>query len=221
MEQHSPFAQAIPDWLALGQSQGADSSISPIDLTPTPPAASHSVTAHKRKTKEAQEAAFLAMFERVLGEMVQGRTLKNIIEHDVRNIDYEAFFRWIKRDPVRSERYREAKELRTEWWAGRLVEIAEADDSTEDVARSRLRVDTLKWLMGADNRKTYGDTKQFEINQSISITAALEQARARISPIQTIQPIDRPIDNIVDVDTLGLIEHRDQQDQQDQGEDQS
>lgn len=207
MEQHSPFAQAIPDWLALGQSQGANSSL-------TTPDASHSVTAHKRKTKEAQEAAFLAMFERVLGEMVQGRTLKNIVEHDVRQIDYEAFFRWIKRDPVRSERYREAKELRTEWWAGRLVEIAEADDSTEDVARSRLRVDTLKWLMGADNRKTYGDTKQFEINQSISITAALEQARARISPVQTIQPID----NIVDVDTLGLIEH---QDQQDQGEDQS
>ena len=209
MEQHSPFAQAIPDWLALGQSQGANSSL-------TPPAASHSVTAHKRKTKEAQEAAFLAMFERVLGEMVQGRTLKNIIEHDVRQIDYEAFFRWIKRDPVRSERYREAKELRTEWWAGRLVEIAEADDSTEDVARSRLRVDTLKWLMGADNRKTYGDTKQVEINQSISITAALEMARARISPIQTIQPIE----NIVDVDTLGLIEHTALDDQQDQQEDQ-
>ena len=196
MEQNPPVAQAIPSWL---------------DTTPSP---SHSVTSHisqakvARMTREGQEAMFLAMFERVLGEMVRGRTLKNVIEHDVRQIDYEAFFRWIKRDPARHERYKEAKELRTEWWAGRLVEIAEADDSTEDVARSRLRVDTLKWLMGADNRKTYGDTKQVEINQSISITAALEQARARVQMIQ-------PIEDVVDVDTMGLIEHRQEQQTED------
>jgi len=196
MEQNPPVAQAIPTWL---------------DATSSP---SHSVTSHipqakvARMTREGQEAVFLAMFERVLGEMVRGRTLKNVIEHDVRQIDYEAFFRWIKRDPARHERYKEAKELRTEWWAGRLVEIAEADDSTEDVARSRLRVDTLKWLMGADNRKTYGDTKQVEINQSISITAALEQARARVQMIQ-------PIEDVVDVDTMGLIEHRQEQQTED------
>lgn len=196
MEQNPPVAQAIPTWL---------------DATSSP---SHSVTQHisqakaARMTREGQEAVFLAMFERVLGEMVRGRTLKNVIEHDVRQIDYEAFFRWIKRDPARHERYKEAKELRTEWWAGRLVEIAEADDSTEDVARSRLRVDTLKWLMGADNRKTYGDTKQVEINQSISITAALEQARARVQMIQ-------PIEDVVDVDTMGLIEHRQEQQTED------
>lgn len=196
MEQNPPVAQAIPSWL---------------DTTPSP---SHSVASHisqakvARMTREGQEAMFLAMFERVLGEMVRGRTLKNVIEHDVRQIDYEAFFRWIKRDPARHERYKEAKELRTEWWAGRLVEIAEADDSTEDVARSRLRVDTLKWLMGADNRKTYGDTKQVEISQSISITAALEQARARVQMIQ-------PIEDVVDVDTMGLIEHRQEQQTED------
>lgn len=196
MEQNPPVAQAIPTWLDATSSPG------------------HSVTPHipqakvARMTREGQEAVFLAMFERVLGEMVRGRTLKNVIEHDVRQIDYEAFFRWIKRDPARHERYKEAKELRTEWWAGRLVEIAEADDSTEDVARSRLRVDTLKWLMGADNRKTYGDTKQVEISQSISITAALEQARARVQMIQ-------PIEDVVDVDTMGLIEHRQEQQTED------
>jgi hypothetical protein len=62
--------------------------------------------------------------------------------------------------------------------------------------------------MGADNRKTYGDTKQVEINQSISITAALEQARARVQMIQ-------PIEEVVDVDTMGLIEHRQEQQTED------
>jgi len=180
MEQPSPVAQApsIPDWLEPG--------------TPDQPLVDQSLSQRRREISRAhQEAMFDCMFERVLGEMVKGRTLKNVLDSDVRGIEYEAFFRWIKRDATRMERYKEAKELRTEWWAGRLVEIAEADDSVEDVARSKLRIDTYKWLMGADNRRVYGDTKQVEINQSISITAALEKARARL-----------PAADVVDVEAI-------------------
>lgn len=181
MEQHSPVAQApsIPDWLE--------------PVTPDQPLVDQSLSQRRREISRAhQEAMFDCMFERVLGEMVKGRTLKNVLDSDVRGVEYEAFFRWIKRDATRMERYKEAKELRTEWWAGRLVEIAEADDSVEDVARSKLRIDTYKWLMGADNRRVYGDTKQVEINQSISITAALEKARARV-----------PAADVVDVEAIG------------------
>jgi hypothetical protein len=191
MEQHSPVAQAqpiepssVPDWLEPGTPD--QSLVNPVALVVDP-----AVAQHRRQLSRAhQEAMFDSMFERVLGEMVKGRTLKNVIDNDVREIEYEAFFRWIKRDPARVERYKEAKELRTEWWAGRLVEIAEADDSIEDVARSKLRIDTYKWLMGADNRRVYGDTKQVEINQSISITAALEKARARLPAADVIDVVD-------------------------------
>lgn len=179
MEQHSPVAQApsIPDWLEPG--------------TPDQPLVDQSLSQRRREISRAhQEAMFDCMFERVLGEMVKGRTLKNVLDSDVRGVEYEAFFRWIKRDAARMERYKEAKELRTEWWAGRLVEIAEADDSVEDVARSKLRIDTYKWLMGADNRRVYGDTKQVEINQSISITAALEKARARLPAADVVDVIE-------------------------------
>jgi hypothetical protein len=95
---------------------------------------------------------------------------------------------------MRYERYKEAKELRTEWWAGRIIEIAEAEDSIEDVARSKLKIDTYKWLMGADNRKQYGESKQIEVNQSISIISALQQANSRIA--------STPVEEVVD-----LIEH--------------
>ncbi len=161
--------QEIPDWLAGAPSQ----------LLPEPISKVNAIE-HRRATRELLDATFSAMFERVLSEMTQGRTLKSIVSEDLRSIEYDAFWRWIKRDPQRYERYKEAKELRTEWWAGRIIEIAEAEDAAEDVQRSKLKIDTYKWLMGADNRKQYGDIKQVEIAQSISITAALEQARSRV-----------------------------------------
>ena len=168
--------QELPDWLAppqpsIDQSDQPDQPSPQTSLTPIE---------HRRVTRELLDATFAAMFERVLTLITQGRTLKSIVNEDLRSIEYDAFWRWIKRDPQRYERYKEAKELRTEWWAGRIIEIAEAEDAAEDVQRSKLKIDTYKWLMGADNRKQYGDIKQVEIAQSISITAALEQARARV-----------------------------------------
>ena len=122
MEQQLPVAQAL--------NQSTSPSSIPEWLVPT----SHSVvdpTQRRRLTRELQEATFDAMFERVLSEMVKGRTLKNVLSHDVREVEYEAFFRWIKKDSQRFERYKEAKELRTEWWAGRIIEIAEAEGARE------------------------------------------------------------------------------------------
>ena len=187
MEQYSTVAQAptssVPDWLASS----------------APPTTPLDLSQRRTLTRALQDTMFDAMFERVLGEMVKGRTLKEVLANDQRTIEYEAFFRWIKRDPQRHERYKEAKELRTEWWAGRIIEIAEADDSIEDVARSKLKIDTYKWLMGADNRKTYGETKQVEINQSISILSALEAAQSRIAPTL--------VDEVIDVEPMQSIEH--------------
>lgn len=169
---------SVPDWL----------NATPTAITT--PLVAQAPAERTRLTKELLNATFESMFERVLGELVNGRTLKDVISTDARGIDYRAFWAWVKRDPQRMERYKEAKELRTEWWAGRIVEIAEADDSLEDVARSKLKIDTYKWLMGADNRKTYGESKQIEVNQSISIIAALEQANSRLLPmVDEVEPL--------------------------------
>ena len=169
----------------------------PLDQ-PIVPAALIDPKERKRLSRELLDASFNAMFERVLTEMTRGRTLKSIVSEDLREIDYAAFWQWIKRDSKRYERYKEAKELRTEWWAGRIIEIAEgtADDTSgalDDVARSKLQIDTYKWLMGADNRKTYGETKQIEVSTSISITAALEQARSRVAALPLVEEVDDPL----------------------------
>lgn len=178
----------LPHWLAP-TAQHIDNPVEP----PLVSTALLDPQERRRLSRELLDATFEAMFERVLTEITRGRTLKSVVAEDLRDIDYDAFWRWIKRDSRRHDRYKEAKELRTEWWAGRIIEIAEADDALEDVARSKLKIDTYKWLMGADNRKTYGESKQIELSTSISITAALEQARSRVAALPVVEEIDDPL----------------------------
>ena len=180
----------LPHWLAPTAHQ---QHIDPAVEHSVVPTALLDPQERRRLSRELLDATFEAMFERVLTEITRGRTLKSIVADDLRDIDYDAFWRWIKRDSRRHDRYKEAKELRTEWWAGRIIEIAEADDALEDVARSKLKIDTYKWLMGADNRKTYGESKQIELSTSISITAALEQARSRVAALPVVEEVDDPL----------------------------
>jgi hypothetical protein len=208
MEQSQTADPFLPDWLTPRAQFVAPSH----PVTPTPPVVhTHPLDAQERKrlTRELLDATFTAMFERVLTEITCGRSLKSIVAEDMRDIDYAAFWQWIKRDSRRTERYKEAKELRTEWWAGRIIEIAEADDTAEDVARSKIKIDTYKWLMSADNRRTYGETKQIELSTSISITAALEQARSRVAAL----PI---VEDITDVDDPAALPSPDNDDNADQ-----
>lgn len=135
---------------------------------------------------------FEMVFQRTLDLLSSGYTLNAAIRELPIEIDTGAFLRWIKRDPARHESYKEAKEIRTEAWAGKLMEYAEAADTAEDVHRSRLKVDALKWLMAADNRRTYGDVKQVEFGGSISITAALAAAQQRVIEAEVVDAVSSP-----------------------------
>lgn len=131
-------------------------------------------------TKELLLAQYENVFMRVLSEIARGQPLQRILREDHREMDYNDFYRWIKKDPQRYSLFQEAQELRTEFMAGEILQIADAEDSMEDVNRSRLRIDSRKFLMGAYHKKRYGDSKQIELNTNISITDALSQARSRL-----------------------------------------
>jgi hypothetical protein len=79
-------------------------------------------------------------------------------------------FLWLQRHSEFSEQYACARVAQAEFWADQIVEIA--DDTSADVVfdedgneraqheivqRSRLRVDTRKWLMSKLAPKKYGD----------------------------------------------------------------
>jgi hypothetical protein len=122
--------------------------------------------------------------------------LQALIQDDHRAISYEDFLRWVKRDPQRYERFKEAQEMRTEFIAAEILEIADGVDaidpsSSDTVNRDKLRIDTRKWLMGAHNKKRYGETKQIELGGTISITEALAQAQARVIEAEVIDVTPR------------------------------
>jgi hypothetical protein len=135
------------------------------------------------------------MFENFIEQVYRGRSLKSLVEDDPRFVSYEDFLRWIKRDSTRHERFKEAQEMRTEFLAGEILEIADGAEavdphSNDTVNRDKLRIDTRKWLMGAHNRKRYGETKQIELGGTISITEALAQAQARVIEGEVIDVSD-------------------------------
>lgn len=130
--------------------------------------------------KEIEEKRYEIMFDRLLMKLEQGINLKEILRDDQREIDYEKLRRWIHKDPMRKARYYEAQELGTEIIAAELLDIADGVDTMEDVQRSKLRIEARQFLIKTWNRKRYGDVKTLEVNQNISITAALEQAQNRL-----------------------------------------
>ena len=147
-----------------------------------------------KSAKELLTLEYEQIFERVIEDIYRGKSLQSLIADDYRLISYEDFLRWIKRDPTRHERFKEAQESRTEFIAGEILEIADAEDSIEDVQRSKLKIDTRKWLMGAWNKKRYGEVKQVEVAGSISITEALAQAQMRIVEAEVVDVEPRQLE---------------------------
>lgn len=133
--------------------------------------------------KELQEKQFDIFFETILDKISRGINLKEILRDDQRDFDYTQLLRWIHKDPMRKSRYYEAQEIGSEMIAAEILEIADGVNDSgvpEDVQRSKLRIDSRQFLIKTWNRKRYGDVKTLEVNQNISITAALEQANARL-----------------------------------------
>ena len=152
---------------------GADVTLLPDWLDPAPPKPSP-------EGKALVLVQYEQVFMRAIESIAHGKSLSQVLRDDQRDIDYNDFYRWIKKDPTRKQLFDEAQELRTEFMAGEIIEIADADDSLEDVNRSKLKIDTRKWLMGAHNKKKYGATTSIEMTGGISITGALAAANSRI-----------------------------------------
>jgi hypothetical protein len=60
-------------------------------------------------TKALMHVEYEQIFERVIEDIYRGRSLQSLIEGDPRVVSYEGFLRWIKRDPQRHERFKEAQ----------------------------------------------------------------------------------------------------------------
>ena len=118
-----------------------------------------------------------AIIEHVLHEVAMTeKGIRHICADDGR-INVQTFYEWIEADPALGERYARAQAKRMEVMAERILEIA--DDSSgdtfvdakgkehtdyENIQRSKLRVDTRKWLMSKLAPKKYGDRAELEVS---------------------------------------------------------
>jgi hypothetical protein len=135
------------------------------------------------------------MYDYILEQIALGEPLKKALALDVREPDYGKFLRWIHADEDRKNRYYEAQMIGSEIIADDMIEIADADDTIEDVQRSTLRINTRKYLLSVWNRKRYGDIRQVEQTVNVSIVDAMERAQQRL------------MDNTIDVTPIAPEGH--------------
>jgi hypothetical protein len=131
------------------------------------------------------------LFETICERLENGEVLKAICK-DAEMPDRSTVLRWIAADDGKRRRYDVARQACVEFWSDEIIQIATdgSRDTISDekgrakcdhewVARSRLRIDTIKFLMTKINPLKYGDklpeaaaARQMEIDAQNQIIAA-------------------------------------------------
>lgn len=106
-----------------------------------------------------------------------GEPLKKIIT-EICSTEYE-FWVYRQHDPEFSNTFEQARQEGLEHIADGLITIA---DDYADVQRGRLKSDNAKWLLSKRKPSVYGDKVDIHVSQTIDITHALADARARALP---------------------------------------
>lgn len=58
-----------------------------------------------------------------------------------------SLYHWIRKDPDREERFKQARAIAADQWADECLDIADASDS-QSANADRLKIETRKWLAG-------------------------------------------------------------------------
>ena len=110
------------------------------------------------------------VFLDIIQQIELGRSIKNILDGDDYPITRSTFYNWLNENPDRIELYKKATEIRADGIFDDMLEIS--DDRSKDyyldvngnrqqsmvaVNRSRLQLDTRKWVLGRMNPKKYSE----------------------------------------------------------------
>lgn len=193
---------SLPNWLAPSPMDETDvDPDNPDGTLPSPvPLEVPRSKEHIRALRVAREARlsllhdqFEAHFDTVLDVVASGSPASAAFEATHMSDAMGKFFRWVKADPARFDKLREAQEIGAEVVSNQMVAIADASDSLEDVARSTLRINTRKWLLGVWDRKRFGEVKQNDVNITVNLADAIAAGQARVDAARTIDAETRVI----------------------------
>lgn len=81
----------------------------------------------------------------LLEKIASGMTMAGLArELKISNL---SLYHWIRKDPDREERFKQARAIAADQWADECLDIADASDNTSAHA-DRLKIETRKWLAG-------------------------------------------------------------------------
>ncbi len=131
------------------------------------------------------------IFDAVCQEIEKGKSLRQVLRENETMPSTQTLYKWIDSDSEKSKQYARACELRADIIFDEMVDIA--DDGTNDymqkmigdgiqievlnsehIQRSRLRIDTRKWILSKMNPKKYGDKTDITTNGK-SITSRYDE----------------------------------------------
>lgn len=138
--------------------------------------------------RELELQVYESLFETTLDKVAEGMNIKTILNLDGRGIQMGRFVRWIMKDDQRRTRYYAAQQTGAEIVFEEMIDIADGEGTFEDVQRSKLRIDTRKWVLGIHDKKRFGD-KTNEMTVNINLGEAMQRAAERVAnrPSLTIE----------------------------------
>ena len=115
---------------------------------------------------------------------VEGKPLKEIIDAMFTN-EYD-FWHYKINFPEFSNKFENARQEGLEHLADQLIKI---DETYTDVQRARLKSDNYKWLLSKRKPMTYGDRIDVNVNQTVDISMALNEAKERTKSLRDVTPV--------------------------------
>lgn len=129
----------------------------------------------------------------LLEKIASGMTMAGLArELKISNL---SLYHWIRKDPDREERFRQARAIAADQWADECLDIADASDSVS-ANSDRLKIETRKWLAGVTNPERFQakPTTAVQVNVNQLHLDALRQLNlASSNPHDQIEQIEEEI----------------------------
>ena len=147
---------------------------------------------------------FEKIFDPAMEALADGTSIVKFLQSDHRSLSAGRFMRWIMDDPQRYRAYLRSHEVAMELISNDLIPIADGkDDPMEDVARSKLRVDARKLMMGFNAKDRFTTTTTVDVtgHQSISLVGLMKDREQQgIAMVERLNNLLPPVDATIKAD---------------------
>jgi AcrR family transcriptional regulator len=134
----------------------------------------------------------------LLEKIASGMTMAGLARE--LNISNLSLYHWIRKDPDREERFKQARGIAADQWADECLDIADASDNTTAHA-DRLKIETRKWLAGvtAPEKFQAKPTAAVQVNVNQLHLDALRQLNLANNDPHALDSLEAPEPEVIDL----------------------